>query len=175
MNTILFPSNKKSKNFFYFGFYDDISLPNNMNCDYHIIGKEESGRFLYGFIQFHSPKTEMKAEEIIRYSTTPYNGDTETLIRNFKQNLVNVWESGVPILSKKKRNSIEPFIVTKKEKSQKSQKEFDSWINDIIRPKGEKIFANMKENVRLLEEEERQEKEIKDKQREYNRIGLLSI
>ena len=156
LSSILYPSNKKHKTFIYTCHnIANLQTLRNIGCDYHIYGikynKDGEPPTIYGYIQFHSPKTEMRANNIIIDSISiMYTEKPANMIRNFKRYLSDVWETGVSPCS-------QTHLIV--EQSNPTQEEIDNFIHEqsnLFQIKRDRIIAQMKENVRLFEEEEKE-------------------
>ena len=112
---------------------------------------------IYGYIKFHSPKTEMRANDIIIDSISiTYTEKPATMIRNFKRYLSDVWETGVSPSSN--MDSLETDTPT--------EEEIDNFIKEqsnLFQTTRDRIIAQMKENDRLFEEEEKEWQKINKK------------
>ena len=162
LSSIMYPSNKKHKSFIYTCHSNDtLQALRNIGCDYHIYGikynKHGEPPTIYGYIQFHSPKNEMRANDIIIDSISiTYTEKPATMIRNFKRYLSDVWETGVSPSSN--MDSLETDTPT--------EEEIDNFIKEqsnLFQTKRDRIIAQMKENDRLFEEEEKEWQKINKK------------
>jgi hypothetical protein len=99
----------------------------------------------------------MRANDIIIDSISiTYTEKPATMIRNFKRYLSDVWETGVSPSSN--MDSLETDTPT--------EEEIDNFIKEqsnLFQTKRDRIIAQMKENDRLFEEEEKEWQKINKK------------
>ena len=160
--SIMYPSNKKHRTYIYICHNkDNLQKLRNIGCDYHIYGikynKPGEKPTIYGYVQFHSPKTEMRSDDILDCISIAYTEKPANMIRNFKRYLNEVWETGILPYSKTDIVEEPPTPVV----------DFDKEQSKLFQPKYDRITAQMKETDRLFEEEEKEwQKQMEEKERE---------